>query len=294
MGRIRARHTLTVSCLDSHSQVPKLSWACTCRHSTNHFVGSRRRERPKVLPWSPALRARPCSAQGADYTAACLWRGCLTPASALNTSLHTESNRISLGLAPNPFMPLHAPLLPTALWGAAGCISQEGRCAGWASGVQYDPDYSSRGAISVPRLAQSHPVVKVLSQNLANKGAKPAAPASSKHCCHCRCPGSELWALCATHIPHVGPDATGGPYSSSTYTLWTNPHGVLSPARRSQAFVWGLGLPLAGGCPATRESFPPAVGHEVWLSILLLPEGASLNHNPKFNTPVSSNPHVVL
>lgn len=120
-------------------------------------------------PWSQTLKAGPCSVQGADYTTACLQRGCLAPASAFNAPLHVESDLISPGLASNPFMPLHPHLLPIALWGAGGCIIQEGRGAGWASGVWYEPDYSSRGAISFPRLAQNHPAVKVLSQKVAMK-----------------------------------------------------------------------------------------------------------------------------
>lgn len=101
-----------------------------CRHSTKDFVESRRREGPKVPPWSQALKAGLCSVQGADYTAACLQRGSLTPASALNPPPHMKSDPISPGLAPNPFAPLHPPLLPVAPWGAAGCISQEDRGAG--------------------------------------------------------------------------------------------------------------------------------------------------------------------
>lgn len=246
-----------------------------------------------MLPRSQALKAGLCSVQGADYTLACLRRGFLTPASALNTPLHMESDLISLGLAPNPFMPLHAPLLPIAPWGAAGCISQEGRGAGWASEVRYEPDYSSRGTISLPRQAESHPVVKILSQKVANEGAKPAAPASSEHCCCCRSPGARLWVLCATRIPHAWPGATGEPYLSSTYPLWTKPRGGPSPPGRSQASLLGLGLPLAGGCPATQESFPRAAGLEVQLSLLLIPGGAGLNHSQNL-THLSAQMHLLF
>lgn len=164
-----------------------------------------------------------------------------------------------------------------------------------ASGVRYEPDYSSRGAISLPRLAQSCPVVKVLSQKVANEEAKPAAPASSEHCCHFRSPGTGLWVLCATCIPHAVPSATGEPYSSSTYALQTKSRGGPSPLERSWATLLGLGLPLAGGCPATQESFPRAVGLEVRLSrlLLLLPEGASLNHSQNL-THLSAQIHMLF
>jgi len=140
------------------------------------------------------------------------------PASALNSPLHTEYELISPGLAPNPFRHPHALLLPTAPWGAAACVSQEGRGAGWASGVRREPAYTSVGATSLPRLAQS-PAVKILSQNVANEAAKPAAPASSERCCCCRCPGTDLWVLCATRTPCVVPGDTGESYSSSIYGL---------------------------------------------------------------------------
>lgn len=164
-----------------------------------------------------------------------------------------ESNLISRKLAPNPLMSLHASLLPIGWWGAAGCISQEGKYAHWASGVQNEPDYSSRGAISLHRLTQSHPLVKALSQKVANTGAKPAAPASFQHRCRCRSPGAGLWdALCH---PLVGPEATEEPYLSSSYGLWTKPCGGQAP-RGDPGHPWW-------GCPwqvGIQQSGSPSLG----------------------------------
>lgn len=148
---------------------------------------SMRRKRPMVLQWSQALKSGLVHCRGADCTAACLQRGCMTPASALNTSLHMESDLTSLGLYPNLLMSLHASLLPVSVW------------LGFRRVV--------RTILQVRRsnfIAQSCPVVRPLSLKVANEAAKLASLASDDCCC-CRSPSAGLWVLCATSIPYTVP-----------------------------------------------------------------------------------------
>lgn len=124
-----------------------------------------------------------------------------------------------------------------------------------------------------------------------NKGAKPWMSASLGTAVT----AGALWVLCGCSVPptsFIRRQCHWEPLSS-THTSWAK------PCWRSSCTLGHAGHPCWGrgciwwGCPATQEPFPWAAGLGVQLGLLLLPEGACLNHSQNLKQ-LSAQIHVLF
>lgn len=181
----------------------------------------------------------------------------LPDASALNTPLHMESDPISLGLASNTFTPLHAPLLPIAPRGTAGCISQEGRGAGWLQGCGMSqitaqeeqslfPDWHKaaqwwrsspkKWQMRKPNLQLQHPLSTAVTSGPQALG------------CGCFVPPASLMRC---------PVPLGSHIQAPPTPCRPSPVGVQAPLRDPGQPCWGWGCPWQVGAQQPRS---PSLG----------------------------------